>query len=507
MNDLDLDDGFNSLFAPEVVKSKLTDVASEAVWKVLVVDDEPDIHALFRLTLEDELIETRPLQLFFASSAEEAKAVFAEQTDIALVLLDVVMETEHAGLALARYIREELGDHLIQIFLITGQPGYAPQRAVVMDYKINGYRLKSELTADRIFVFVYAAIRTHHTILQVLHQQRLLDEAFVVSGKEFRELAESMPQIVWIMQPDGWCTYFNQWWVNYTGLTLEESYGQCWIKPFHPDDQQRAWDAWKFAVDNNAIYSLECRLRRVDGVYRWWLIRGVPIKDDSGKILKWFGTCTDIDEIKRDEESLQLAAMVYRESDQGIIVTDEEANIIAVNPAFIKISGYDPDELIGKNARILKSGHHDKAFFQSMLASLNTSGKWQGEIWNRRKNGELYVEGLTINNILNQKGSVYRSVGIYSDISERKQFEELIWRQANFDELTGLPNRRMVNERLELDIKKANRDGKPIALMFIDLDRFKEVNDTLGHLQGDALLKDAANCMLSCVLEVDTVGR
>jgi PAS domain S-box-containing protein len=119
-------------------------------------------------------------------------------------------------------------------------------------------------------------------------------------------LAESMPQIVWITRPDGWNIYFNQQWVEYTGLTLEESYGHGWNKPFHPDDQQRAWDAWLNATQNLAEYALECRLRRADGVYKWWLIRGVPFLDEHGAVLKWFGTCTDIDEFKQADEERKL---------------------------------------------------------------------------------------------------------------------------------------------------------------------------------------------------------
>ncbi len=131
------------------------------------------------------------------------------------------------------------------------------------------------------------------------------EEALKKSEYEFRMLAEAMPQIVWITRPDGWNIYFNQRWVDYTGLTLEESYGHGWNKPFHPEDQQIAWDAWQDATTHGATYSLECRLRRADGVYKWWLIRGVPVRGEQGVILKWFGTCTDIDEIKQAEDDLR----------------------------------------------------------------------------------------------------------------------------------------------------------------------------------------------------------
>ena len=137
----------------------------------------------------------------------------------------------------------------------------------------------------------------------------------LVFSDEFQLIAEAMPQIVWITRADGWNVYFNGQWVDYTGLSLAESYGHGWNKPFHPDDQQRAWDAWQNAVTNNAVYSLECRLRRKDGVYRWWLVRGVPVHDRTGKILKWVGTCTDIDEVKQAETQVRIAAERTRAAD------------------------------------------------------------------------------------------------------------------------------------------------------------------------------------------------
>ena len=140
------------------------------------------------------------------------------------------------------------------------------------------------------------------------------EEALRKSEEEFHSLAESMPQIVWVTRKDGWNIYFNQQWVDYTGLTLEESYGHGWNIPFHPDDRQRAWNAWENATKNNGIYSLECRLRRADGVYHWWLVRGVPLLDETGEIIKWFGTCTDIDKIKHTEEQLKDTLESLRKS-------------------------------------------------------------------------------------------------------------------------------------------------------------------------------------------------
>jgi len=141
-------------------------------------------------------------------------------------------------------------------------------------------------------------------LLTDVSYRKKIEDALREGEREFRSLAEAMPQIVWVTRPDGWITYLNRQWADYTGLTLDESYGHGWNKPFHPDDWQRAWEAWQNAAKNGAVYSLECRLRRTDGVYRWYLIRGAPSFDAAGAINKWFGTCTDIDSMKQAEKAI-----------------------------------------------------------------------------------------------------------------------------------------------------------------------------------------------------------
>ena len=148
--------------------------------------------------------------------------------------------------------------------------------------------------------------------VQDVTDRHLALDALRASEAEFRLLAEAMPQIVWITQPDGRNVYFNQQWVNYTGLTLEESHGDGWNKPFHPDDKPAAWAAWQNATATAGTYAIESRLQRADGVYRWWLIRGIAVRDASGKVLKWFGTCTDIDDLKQSEARLRDSEALLR---------------------------------------------------------------------------------------------------------------------------------------------------------------------------------------------------
>lgn len=178
---------------------------------------------------------------------------------------------------------------------------------------------------------------TSHQPTQANHLQETAQPHFI-NEKEFRLLAESVPHIVWITGPDGKNVFFNQKWVEYTGLTMDESYGDGWNKPFHPDDRQAAWEAWQNAVNNNGVYSLECRLRRADGVYRWWLVRGVPAIDEQGKIYKWFGTCTDIHDLKEAQEKLwanrQILESAFASMSDGIFIADVSGHFSEMNEAF-----------------------------------------------------------------------------------------------------------------------------------------------------------------------------
>jgi diguanylate cyclase (GGDEF)-like protein/PAS domain S-box-containing protein len=215
----------------------------------------------------------------------------------------------------------------------------------------------------------------------------------------------------------------------------------------------------------------------------------------------------DITDRKLGEASLRRFTSIFGAISEGVMVVDSENTIVEVNPAFTEITGYIPEDVIGKTPQIMKSGRHDDAFYREMWLSLQTYGRWQGEIWDKRKNGEIFPEWLTINTIYDEQGNVRERVALFSDITKKKEAEEQVWRQANFDELTGLPNRSMFRDRLEFEIRKAVRSGASFALLFIDLDRFKEVNDTLGHETGDKLLVEAANRIVSTVRESDTVAR
>jgi len=282
------------------------------------------------------------------------------------------------------------------------------------------------------------------------------------------------------------------------------------------DDFQMPWAKQAALYRADDLQVMESGIARIayeepqttpDGHPIWLRTSRVPLRDTAGEVVGLLGLHEDITAQKADAEKLRLSALVLENSSEALVITDEQNRIMEINPAFTKLTGYARDEVIGQNPAILHSGRHEDLFYHKMWEEIGTRGFWRGEIWNRRKNGEIYAEWLTINTIFNPDGSVHRYVGLFSDITERKKSEELIWTQANFDPLTNLPNRRMFRDRLAQDLKKAHRAGLKLALLFLDLDRFKEVNDTLGHDKGDALLIEAAQRIAACVRESDTVAR
>jgi diguanylate cyclase (GGDEF)-like protein/PAS domain S-box-containing protein len=206
-------------------------------------------------------------------------------------------------------------------------------------------------------------------------------------------------------------------------------------------------------------------------------------------------------------EQLQLAAAIFEASSESMIVTDAQNHIVTVNPAFVRSSGYTPQEVIGRDPQLLDSARHEPVFYTQMQQALDTTGHWDGELWRQRKSGEEYAESTSINTLYNTDGSKRLHVAISSDITEKKRANELIWKQANYDLLTQVPNRRLFQDRLQHGIKAAQRAQQSLSLLFIDLDNFKEINDQHGHNVGDAVLVEVASRLKQCVREADTVAR
>jgi diguanylate cyclase (GGDEF)-like protein/PAS domain S-box-containing protein len=219
-------------------------------------------------------------------------------------------------------------------------------------------------------------------------------------------------------------------------------------------------------------------------------------------------TIRDISLRKSAERTMRLANQAFENSLEGMTITDEKGHILTINRAFSTITGYSAQEVVGRNPRVLSSGRQSQDFYAAMWKSINENGKWQGEIWNIRKNGEIYPQWLNISRVTDDDGKVTNFVGVFSDISERKSAEERILHQVYYDQLTELPNRVLFTDRLNQVMNLARRhNDRHFAVMFLDLDRFKLINDSMGHDAGDQLLQQAAHRLRGCVRESDTVAR
>ena len=212
-------------------------------------------------------------------------------------------------------------------------------------------------------------------------------------------------------------------------------------------------------------------------------------------------------QLKNKEDEVELLAMAMEHSTEGVTITDAQANILKINPAFTAITGYEAQEVVGRNPRILQSGRQDPAFYQAMWAQLRATGHWQGDIWNLRKSGQAYPQRMSINSIKDERGEVVHYVAVFHDITERKETEARIRFQAHHDALTGLPNRALLKDRLERAFLRASRNAAKVAVLFMDLDGFKHVNDALGHAAGDELLTEAARRLGAALRQEDTLAR
>ncbi|MFA7382461.1 MAG: EAL domain-containing protein [Desulfurivibrionaceae bacterium] len=232
-----------------------------------------------------------------------------------------------------------------------------------------------------------------------------------------------------------------------------------------------------------------------------------PLVTEDGVVYSICTQSIDITDRKRAEDQLRLAARVFDRAGEGIVVTDAQQVILTVNEAFSQVTGYSVEEILGKTPRALKSGKHNSEFYQDMWASLQSQGWWQGEIWNRRKNGEVYPEWLTINSVKDPEGNLVNYVGIFSDITIVKESQRRVEFLATHDELTSLPNRALFLDRVRQAVARSGRTKESFAILFIDLDNFKVINDSMGHAAGDELLIEISRRMRECVRGSDTVAR
>ncbi|MBK8738069.1 MAG: EAL domain-containing protein [Betaproteobacteria bacterium] len=390
---------------------------------------------------------------------------------------------------------------------------------------------------------------------------------------EFRTLAESIPQIVWIASADGSDIYFNQQWIDYTGLTLEDSLGDGWLKPFHPDDRQRALDAWRKAAATAGAYSLEARMRRADGAYRWWLVRAVPMRDAEGEASKWFGTSTDIHDLKMAGLEISRRNRELRENEIRISRLNRVYALLSELNSLIVHAG-DPDELYNGACRIaVERGGFRMAMIAiadpdaSRIVPVASAGKNDGlmaAIKRRLSSSETAADTMVARAIREKRAVVSndsqsdpalrfpaeyaqsgvrsiavmpllvadRAVGVFAlyaaeseffheeemkllgelagdvafaidHLDRQKQLDYLAW----YDALTGLANRGLFLDRVAQYVRSALSGEHKLAVLLIDLERFKNINDSLGRAAGDALLKQVAEWLTRNAGDANVIAR
>ena len=310
------------------------------------------------------------------------------------------------------------------------------------------------------------------------------------------------------MDLGGFITGWNKGAERLFGYTAEEAIGLNILFLYADEDEEDAGDL----LDQDSFLEhggreLEVRRRKKSGEVFWASLTLSLVRNENGLPEGIVGYLNDITERLEARQELLLHARIFEDSDEGIIITDAKENIVSVNNSFCKISGYTAAEVMGKTPRLFKSGRHDADFYRDMWEAINSNGSWQGELWNKRKNGELYPEWTSISSVRNTKGNITHYFTIFSDITERKQVEDRINNLAYYDTLTGIPNRTMLRMLIEQALVEAARKKAHCSVLFIDLNRFKPINDTLGHRVGDYVLQQVSARFRATLRNEDVVAR
>jgi diguanylate cyclase (GGDEF)-like protein/PAS domain S-box-containing protein len=526
----DQDDQLGSelLFAEEAIEESLDTSDSSLVngdsWKILVIDDDKDIHNLTRMVLRGLVVDGSGVTLINGYSGQDACRIMAEDPSIAVVLLDVVMETDHAGLEAVRTIRDELRNGFVRIILRTGQAGQAPELDIISQYDINDYREKTDLTSQQLITSVTTALRAFRDLRTIEHLAARL--------KGEREILKRAQHIAHIGNWD-WDALSDRITISdelslIFGVTQNQFGGQIkdYLESVHPDDRDNLEKVIRVALGSRKPFELEYRVLRPDGSQRIVRALGEPYYDDeSENKRRIIGVVHDITKQRDAEDSfkiaasvfggalqeveaqLHLTAQVFANAIEGVVITDEKGIIQTVNAAFTTITGYSDKEAVGNSPDFLHSSDQDNEVCKEKKSALQESNNWKGEVWNRRKNGEAYPQWEAVTAICDREGVVTNYVTVFHDLSDIKAREQLLQYRTHHDTLTDLPNRDLFIDRLRQSIVAASRTKGKVLVLFLGLDHFKNINNSLGHGSGDTLLQNVAQRFREFIREGDTLCR
>ena len=339
-------------------------------------------------------------------------------------------------------------------------------------------------------------------------QRKKTEKALIESEALFHNLASNSPAGVFRTDKKGKLTYYNDIWLSITATDPQELIeGKTFPSSIHKEDSKLVTSAFQKSLHDKIAFDMEYRFSHPNHQIVWVKSQAQPCYDDKGVFNGFVGTLTDITELKSVQESLRMAGVVLDNSREAILVTDSNINTVMVNKAFTELEGYTAEEMIGNNPRILNSGKHDNEYFARMYTSLEETGIFQNEMWNRRKNGEVHPGIMSISAVKNAQQKTTHYVSVFTDITSLKNTEDRLAFLANHDALTGLPNRMMLISHISHAIEGAKRNNKQLALLLLDLDRFKNINDSFGHLAGDDLLQKLSARLKTRLRGNDMVAR
>ncbi|MFG1359397.1 sensor domain-containing protein [Xanthobacter pseudotagetidis] len=344
-------------------------------------------------------------------------------------------------------------------------------------------------------------------VSQDASERRAASRALKESEERFELAVRATEQGVWDIDLVTGQSYVSRRWREMLGISPDAPVDlrTLWQDRAHPADAHRMAGLWQDALaTDGATFAAEYRMRHEDGSYHDFVSQGFAIRGPSGAPARIVGLTEDITERRQTERRIQLAGAVFSGTDEGIVVTDAKGVISAVNPAFTAITGYEEAEAVGKSMRLLQSGRHDRNFFRQMWEEIRAAGSWRGEIWNRRKDGEVFLQHLIISTVPSGNGDAPRYVGVFHDITQARRSQSELDRLTHYDVLTGLPNRSLLFSLIDHAV---SRSKARCAVLFIDLDHFKTINETLGLTSGDAMLQAVGQRLRSRLSADTTIGR
>lgn len=460
--------------------------------RIVVADDNTDMRAYIRRLLEDA-----GYAVVAVANAQAALAICtASPPDL---LLSDIMMPGMDGFALLQHIRAHSNTAGLPVILLSALAG-EEARIEGLSSGADDYLIKP-FPARELVARVEGMIRLAQARQEAQEATRKLAE-------EIEDLYDNAPCGYHSLDAEGVITRMNKTELAWIGYSAVELIG---VKHFadllSPVSRDIFEEDFRHLKQEGFFHDREYDLVRRDGSILPVLASASAIRDADGRYVLSRITVFDYTERRRIEESLRQAAAVFSNTNEGIIVADHEQRIVNVNPAFSRITGFELDDVLGRTPHLLQSGRHDKSFYENMTQMLASTGQWQGEIWNRRKDGEIYPAWENISVVRDEHGRINRYVSIFSNISAIKDAQARMAHLAHHDALTGLPNRLLLAANLDRAMEHAKRHGKKIGMFLLDLDRFKLINDTLGHAAGDLLLQTVAQRLQQCVRAEDTVAR